>query len=268
MPKPNREDPEGWDPVATWYDGWVGQKGSEHHRNLAIPVLLDLLDVQARERVLDVGSGQGVLAPHIAREKASYTGVEISRRLVGLARRRHGRQGRFLCGDARRLPTVPGVSAESVDAVAFLLSIQDMNPLADVLCSAAWALRGGGRLVILMTHPCFRVPRQSGWGHDARRHLKYRRIDRYLTPLSVPMKCYGKRRRGATVTFHRPLSHYVNGLADCGLLVDCLREICTHNPGRDRAEQCAFAEIPLFLGIRARKQSPPRSAVLSDVGKG
>ena len=253
MPKTNSSGPRGWDPIAPWYDGWVGQVGSEHHRKLAIPALLDLLGVRPGERVLDLGAGQGVLTPYIVREKALYTGVEISRRLIGLAGRRHGRQGRFLCGDARRLPTVPGLSAESFDAVVFLLSIQDMNPLGDVLRSAAWALRAGGRLVMLMTHPCFRIPRQSGWGRDAQRHLKYRRIDRYLTPLSVPMKRYGKRRRGVTITFHRPLSHYVNGLAACGLLVDCLREITTHKTGSDRAEKRAFAEIPLFLGIRALK---------------
>ncbi len=48
-----------------------------------------------------------------------------------------------------------------------MLSIQDMDPLSDVLESAAWAPNLDGRVVILMTHPCFRVPRQSGWGWDA-----------------------------------------------------------------------------------------------------
>ena len=33
-----------WDSVATWYDGWVGEDGSEHHREVAIPALLDLLE--------------------------------------------------------------------------------------------------------------------------------------------------------------------------------------------------------------------------------
>ena len=31
-----------WTPVADWYNGWVGAKGSEHHRKLAIPMVLDL----------------------------------------------------------------------------------------------------------------------------------------------------------------------------------------------------------------------------------
>ena len=49
------------------------------------------------------------------------------------------------------------------------------------------------------------------------RRLRYRRVDRYLTRLAVPMKSYGG--GGATRSYHRPLGAYVNGLAACGLLV-------------------------------------------------
>src|SRR5699024_1391672 len=53
-----------WDPVADWYTGWVGPDGSEHHRRLAIPAVIELLGPEAGERVLDIGCGPGVLAPH------------------------------------------------------------------------------------------------------------------------------------------------------------------------------------------------------------
>jgi hypothetical protein len=136
-----------------------------------------------------------------------------------------------------------------------------MNPLEPLLQSAAWALRDGGRLVILMTHPCFRVPRQSGWGHDAERNLRFRRMDRYLTPLSIPMKAYNQQKHtGVSISFHRPLSHYVNGLAANGFLVDALQEITTYETGTTKAERQANAEIPLFVGLRARKLiSAPKS---------
>jgi hypothetical protein len=127
-----------------------------------------------------------------------------------------------------------------------------MNPLDAVLRSAAWALRPSGRLVILMTHPCFRIPRQSGWGHDGGRDLRFRRVDSYLKTLSIPMKPYGKDRAGVTLSYHRPLGDYVTALAESGLLVDALREISTYQDGKTRAEQRANAEIPLFAGLRAR----------------
>ena len=262
MPKYPKRDPTktaGWEPLAQWYDGWVGADGSDHHRKLAIPAVLDLLDLQPDESVLDVGAGQGVLASYVARTGARYTGVEISPRLLALAQQRHRGDGRFLRGDARKLAQISALDAAACDAVVFLLSIQDMNPLAAVLESAAWALRPGGRLVILMTHPCFRIPRQSGWAHDPQRDLRFRRIDRYLTPLAVPLKPYGKRGRskrgdgGVSISFHRPLSHYINGLAACGLLIDALQEITTYETGTTKAERRANDEIPLFVGLRARK---------------
>jgi hypothetical protein len=131
-----------------------------------------------------------------------------------------------------------------------------MNPLEEVLQAAAWALQEQGRMVILMTHPCFRIPRQSGWGHDAQRKLHYRRVDCYLTPLEVPLKPYGKRQSGVSISFHRPLHHYINALGECGLLVDQLKEITGQTTG-DKAERRAAREIPLFLGIRARKLAVP-----------
>ncbi len=256
---PQAAAPTSWDTVAHWYDGWVGEEGSDYHRQLAIPAIMDLLDPQPGERILDIGAGQGVLAPYVTQAGANYTGVDASPRLLRIARRRHGNLGRFLLGDARTLSTVPGLSAGTFDAVVFLLSIQDMDPLEAVLGSAAWALKPGGRGALLLTHPAFRVPRQSGWGWDEGRKLHYRRVDRYLTPLAVPMKTLSGRakERVATRSFHRPLGAYINALAANGLLVERMDEIPAHRanspPQQAKAAEQTRQEIPLFLGLRARK---------------
>lgn len=253
-PQPSRRG--GWDPLAAWYDGWVGKGGSKHHRHLAIPAVMDLLALEPGEAVLDIGAGQGVLCPHIVQAGGRYTGVDISPRLIQMARQHHGRQGRFIVGDALHLAGIPELEAGGYDAVVFLLSLQDMDPLESALASAAWALRSGGRVVLLLTHPCFRVPRQSGWGWDAGRKLRYRRVDRYLTPLPVPLKAYPGRRKGVTISYHRPLESYVNGLAEAGMMVDRLMEIPTYKEERGpraRAVNLSNREIPLFLGVRAVK---------------
>jgi SAM-dependent methyltransferase len=250
-----------WDPLAQWYDGWVGEGGSEYHREIAVPAVLRLLDARPGERILDVGAGQGVLAPSIARSGAQYTGVDASPRLLQLARKRHGKVGRFVLADARRLSSVSELQAGSFDAVIFLLSLQDMDPLEPVLRCAAWALKPAGRCVLLLTHPSFRVPRQSGWGWDEGRKLVFRRIDRYLTPLPVPMKVLpGRDSRATTRSFHRPVQAYINGLGESGLMVDRMDEIPAPKligaAGSTRAEKLARQEIPLFLAIRARYVAP------------
>jgi ubiquinone/menaquinone biosynthesis C-methylase UbiE len=247
-----------WDPLAHWYNGWVGEGGSEYHRHVAVPALLRLLDPQPGDRILDIGAGQGVLTAAIVRAGASYVGIDASPRLIQMARKTHAREGKFYVGDARHLEKVQEIERASFDAAVFLLSLQDMDPLEQVLESAGRALKQGGRMVLLLTHPAFRVPRQSGWGWDEGRKLVFRRVDRYLTPLPVPMKAYrGKDVQATTRSFHRPLSAYVNALSDVGMCVDRMEEIPAHKIAElgagKRAENMARQEIPLFLTLRARK---------------
>jgi SAM-dependent methyltransferase len=216
--------------------------------------VLDLLELQPGEQLLDIGAGQGVLAPYVAARRERYTGIDASPRLIEIARRRHARSGRFIVGDARALHAVPGLSARGYDAAVFLLSIQDMDPLAPIILSLDWALRPTSRVVLLMTHPAFRQPRHAGWGFDESRKLVYRRVDAYLSEMAVPMKAIGDER---TVAFHRPVSAYVNSLASVGFAVDAMLELPDLPEGSrprgrrpaDRADQ----EIPLFLGLRARR---------------
>lgn len=245
-----------WDHVAGWYDGWVGQRGSDYHRKLAIPTALELLDPRAGEEILDIGAGQGVFASSIDARGARYTGVDASARLIELARRRHGPQARFLVGDARRLYDAPGLQARAFDAAAFLLSIQDMDPLAPIFASLDWALRATARVVIVMTHPAFRQPRHSGWGCDVDRKLTYRRVDAYLTAMAVPLDAVPG--SAPTWSHHRPISEYVNRLAAVGFAVDAMVEVPDlapgQRPGIRGARRADNADIPLLLGLRARRR--------------
>ena len=261
MPREPRRRPASpretsWDQVATWYDGWVGDRGSAYHRELAIPVLMDLLAPEPGETILDVGGGQGVLAPHLVDAGARVTVVDASARLIAAAKRRHGRlrEARFLVGDARRLAAVTGLEPEAYDAATFLLAIQDMDPLEEVVASIDWVLKPRARVVLLMTHPAFRQPRHSGWGTDEGRKLMFRRIDAYLGEMAVPMKSLGG--GPPTRSFHRPISAYVNALAAAGFATDAMLEVPDlppeRRPGRTaRGDARANAEIPIFLGMRA-----------------
>ena len=245
-----------WERVATWYDGWVGDRGSAYHRQLAIPAVLDLLQPQPGEEILDVGGGQGVLAPYLVEAGASVTVVDASAKLIAAARRRHRslNGARFLVGDARSLPSVTGLTEGAFDAATFLLSLQDMDQIEEVVRGVSWALRDRSRVVLLMTHPAFRQPRHSGWGVDEGRKLTYRRIDAYLGEMAVPMKSLA----GGlpTRSFHRPISTYVNAFAEAGFATDAMLEIPDlppdRRPGRaTRGDARASAEIPIFLGLRA-----------------
>jgi hypothetical protein len=130
-----------------------------------------------------------------------------------------------------------------------------MDPLDGIIASVGRILRPSARIVILLTHPAFRQPRHSGWGHDPTRKMTFRRIDAYLTPMAVPMKAIAG--RPPTLAFHRPISAYVNALVAAGFVVDRMLELADLAPGQTprRAKPGAGnLDIPLFLGLRGVRE--------------
>lgn len=267
--------PTNWDPAAAWYDSLIGQRGSGYHETLVIPGALRLLGCRPGDRVLDVGCGQGAFCRVLAAEGLEVTGLDASAELIAAARRRAQEAGPAVRGrrDAHVRQRPAAVRYEVMDAtrlsqadwppfdgISCLLALQNMDPFEPVLAGCARLLKSGGRLVLVLTHPAFRVARQSGWGWDEERKLQYRRVDHYLSPLSVPIQMHPGAAPGeVTWTFHRPLQDYVRALAGAGLLVSALEEWPSDRasePGaRSRAENRARREIPLFLALTALR--PP-----------
>ena len=111
--------------------------------------------------------------------------------------------------------------------------------------------------MLTLNHPCFRQPRQSGWGWEEERKIQYRRIDRYLGTYEMPILAHpGKDASIRTLSFHRPVGWYIDELVKAGFMIDGYEEwsspAVSDSGPRAKAENIARAEIPLFLGLRAR----------------
>ena len=122
--------------------------------------------------------------------------------------------------------------------------------------SAAWAVKPSGPSCHSNAPSVFPHSRQSGWGWDDDRKLQYRRIDTYLSPITVPVRPIAHGKPGSIQAHHQPLHVYINGLIESGLVIDRMVEVPAYpaivrRGKRSQAENRANSEIPLYLAIRA-----------------
>ncbi len=245
-----------WSPVAKWYSGIVGDTGHYFHEHVIFPRLKSLLDPKSGESVLDVGCGQGVYARTL-HHNVDYTGIDASKDLIAEAKKltKNSKQVYYVA-DATKGLSVP---ESSFDHAICILAIQNMKDGSSVITNTAATLKNGGDLVIVINHPSFRIPRQSSWGKDEANKLEYRRVNRYLTPLEIPINAHpGLADSPMTWTYHAPLEYYVKAIKAAGMWVIDLEEWTSDKVSIGKAakgENRARAEFPLFLAIKAVKMS-------------
>lgn len=252
-----------WDQAARWYDALVGMKGSEYQRKVVMPGVWNLLGLKKGNRVLDLACGQGVFCRFAATKRIKVTGVDISSELIAHAIKRSGAGVQYLAADAGDPKILQG---EKFDGVSCILAIQNIENIVPVFENAMRLLNPSGCFVLALTHPCFRIPRQSHWSWDEEKKLMGRTMDLYSSEVSIPLMTPPKSgSKGYTLTYHRPLQTYFKALSAAGLHIDMLEEWASHKtsePGkRSRGENRAREEFPLFMAIRAvPAPEPVRSA--------
>ena len=148
---------------------------------------------------------------------ARVIGVDAAPSLIDAARERaegdHRQQ--YLLGDARKVAEVlaPIVKPGEADAALIILAAQDLDPLEPVLNQLVKQLKVGGRVVLVMTHPCFRPPRESDWGQMADGRW-CRQVAAYASEQHHAIHTGAQQQ---SHHFHRPLSYYLNCLSSAGL---------------------------------------------------
>lgn len=244
-----------WQPVSGWYDTSVGAEGDFTHREIVIPGTLALLGLTGQSAILDLGCGQGILARSIP-PSLRYTGVDISPALIAAARKRdRSDRHAYFTGDITR--PVPHTGPYTHAAAILVLDNLEHPDLA--IKNAAIHLPPGGVFTFVINHPCFRIPRQSSWGIDESNKIQYRRINRYLSPLSIPITAHPGSGAASPVTwtFHFPVSRYIQWLHTYGFYTDTMEEWVSTKTSAGKAasmENRSRSEFPLFLAVKAVKK--------------
>lgn len=244
---------QSWNNVANWYDSIVGEKGQYFHTHVIFPRLLPLMGLVERQTVLDIGCGQGVFCRELSKKGVRVMGIDASPRLIEEAKK-YSKNISYAVDDARTLNTIANAS---IDAATSILAMQNIDPIDGVFTNVARVLKKGGSFTIVILHPAFRSPRITGWGEDTARKLQFRRVDRYLSPMKIPIDMHpGRGQKQLTWTYHRPLQRYVELGAAAGFLVSVIEEWVSDKQSEGRhakTENLARSEIPLFMAIKYSK---------------
>lgn len=245
-----------WNSVTPWYNKIVGSEGHYYHEHIVLPGALRLLNVSADSSLIDLGCGQGVLARSVP-ALAAYMGIDASPGLIAAAKKQNENSNySFEIADVSK----PLKSANpTFTHAAFILSLQNMKDAAVALQNASTYLQKKGKLLIVLNHPSFRIPRQSGWGVDEKSKQQYRWVNRYLSPLEIPIQMNpGKGNTKVTWSFHHSLQDYSLMLKNAGFVIELIEEWTSDKQSEGKAakmENRARSEFPLFLAILATKVS-------------
>ncbi len=249
-----------WEDVADWYRQLGAQRGPDLAARTLYPELLRLLGRVEGRRALDAGCGPGAFARLLAHRAARVVGVDLSPRMIEHARADALAAGigserlRFEVADAADPASLP---RGPFDIASFVLSLQNMEDPAPPLRNVARVLVPGGRLLLALNHPAFRIPGSTHWGWDSKASAQFRRVDAYKSRRRIEIQIHpGSDPEQTRPSFHWPLEVLFGALRAAGLRVVDLAEPVSDRVsegGRAEAENRARAEIPLFLVVLAER---------------
>ncbi len=257
----------GWGKVASWYDNTISAEKSTQ-KDLILPELLKffpLSEVKGK-RIIDLGCGTGFfIKEYLQGDTEKSLGIDLDSELLELAEENLREQvalGKvvFMKGDVCKLTTV---GTESFDVALAVESIPNIRDLKAFAKEAARVLEVGGKLIAVVNHPAFRVPKSSDWYFDKDRAKQGRIVFKYKTAHEVKIDMNpgtkDKNKKVFTYTYHRPFEEYLNTFTKAGLSFNFMKEVCSNRQSekgaRQKAENEGRQEIPMFLFLEFVKQS-------------
>jgi 2-polyprenyl-3-methyl-5-hydroxy-6-metoxy-1,4-benzoquinol methylase len=213
--------PNPWDEQAPAYAGWVARRypadpAAAAAEPLPGRVLALLGDVAGRE-VLDACCGEGFFSRLLAARGARVTGIDLSPRLIELARAQGPPGTTYRVADlSRPLPELAG----RFDAVASYMGLNDVADHRGFASTLVALAKPGGRAVLALNNPYSFLVR--GEGH----------VTDYFA--SGARGVYGglSAQLGASVRYyHRTLEEYLDALLAAGLRLGKLADVPSGSRG-------------------------------------
>ena len=250
----NKKD-SSWGKVANWYDELLEGDDDTYQTQVILPNLMRILELKPGEKVVDIACGQGFFSRACLKEGASPTGADISTELIKIAREKTGREIPFYVAQSHKLDFAKD---SSFDTALIILAIQNIEQMDATFAEVGRVLKMGGRMIIVLNHPAFRVPKHSSWEFDNDQQIQYRRVDKYLSGEKVMIDMHpGMKNSEKTISYHRSLQDISKSLRKNGFVISRLEEWISHRSSekgpRQKTEDVARKEIPLFMALEIRR---------------
>jgi ubiquinone/menaquinone biosynthesis C-methylase UbiE len=258
-PTPTRAPQEtSWGGVSSWYEETVSDPSS-YQQSLLLPNIIRLAGEVKGKTIVDVGCGTGLFSFALAEGGARVIGIDPGESFIENANKKAqalaGNTAEFKVGSANALP----VADAHADRTMCILALQNIREAREAIQEWKRVLKSGGRAIVVLNHPAFRIPKRSGWGWDEQNRTQYRKLDGYMSEseAAIVMNPGSKKQDVQTASFHRPLQWYFKQLAASGFAVTKLEEWISNKKSgagpRQAEEDRIRKEIPMFLFLEAIK---------------
>jgi 2-polyprenyl-3-methyl-5-hydroxy-6-metoxy-1,4-benzoquinol methylase len=223
----NEEGRELWNQKAKFWDELHGDRGNAFHQTLVSPAVERLLNLQAGERVLDVGCGNGVLARRLSELGGKVKAVDFSAELIELAKARGGEID-YGVVDATDEAALRELGEGQFEAIVCTMAMMDMPTLTPMFRAVKALLKTDGRFVFATMHPAFNsnnpvfvLERGDSNGQIYSNHTL--KISEYLY-LASSKGAGAPNEPNPHYYYHRPLHELLGEAFAAGLVMDGIEE--------------------------------------------
>jgi 2-polyprenyl-3-methyl-5-hydroxy-6-metoxy-1,4-benzoquinol methylase len=262
LKKANEETQEVWDQNAAFWDERMGE-GNDFVEMLTWPAIVQLLELQAGERVLDVACGNGLTSRRLAAMGAQVVAFDFSAEMIAHARRRTIDEAggiEYQVVDATDEAALLALGEGRFDAAICNMALFDMANIEPLMRALARLVRPRGRFVFSVVHPCFNNSHTTHVAEMEDREgeivtVYSVKISRYMSPsVTHGVAIAGQPR--PQLYFDRPMQMLFGTAFDAGFVLDGLEERAfppDHLPRRHPLGWSGnFSEIPPVLVARMR----------------
>jgi len=151
---PEQEAARYWDDNANLWADHVRKGWDAYRENFNNPAFFEFMGDLSGKTVLDAGCGEGYNTWLLPRSGARMTGVDISERMIELARQEEQREPLGIRYEVASFSDLGIFNDASFDAVVSSMALMDGPDFESSAQEICRVLRPGGELFFSVSHPC------------------------------------------------------------------------------------------------------------------